>query len=144
MSAYKYNFQLRSFVSSQFAFAGNRFFTCWCTSDGNAEAIRSALVPKMVNFTKIGLSRQIIETPSIVIPQQELRTQGLQDVRLYRFWLQSESGRYTVDIPFGKNEQGLNDIIAVLARNCTDASGHSVEVVAYRAYGVDIVSEGGF
>lgn len=142
MSAYKYNFQLRSFISSQFAFAGNRFFCCWCNSDGDAENLRAVLVPKMVNYTKIGLSKQLIETPSIVISQQEIRAQGLQDVRLYRFWLQSAGSRYTVDIPLGKNEQGIDDVIAVLARNCVDAGGNAVEVVAYRAYGVDIVEEG--
>lgn len=141
--AYKYNFQLRSFISSQFAFAGNRFFTCWCNSDGNAQALRSILAPKMVNFTKIGVSRQIVETPSIVIPLNELRGQGLQDVRLYRFWLQSEGSRYTIDIPFGKNESGLDNVITSIVQNCTDSGGRSVDVVAYRAYGVDVVSEGG-
>lgn len=140
MSVYKYNYQLRSFISNQFAYAGNRFFTCFCSSDGNAEALRTVLVPKMVNFTQIGLSKQLIETPSIVIPQQQLRTQGLRDVRLYRFWLQSGTERYTVDIPLGKNEQGLDSIVSALAQNCVDRGGHACEVVAYRAYGVDIVN----
>lgn len=139
--ANKYNYQLRSFISSQFAFAGNRYFTCWCASDGNAQALRTALVPKMVNFTKIGLSRQIIETPSIIIPQQEL-VRGLSDVRLYRFWLQSEEKKYTIDIPLGKSETGLSDVISSIVRNCTDSQGNPVDVVAYRAYGIDIVQEG--
>lgn len=138
--ANKYNYQLRSFISSQFAYAGNRFFTCWCNSDGNAEALRSTVAPYMVNFTKIGLSRQIVETPAIVIPQNQLKQMGLKDVRLYRFWLQGRSGRYSLDIPFGKDFSGLDTVVRSIKENCVDNSGNAIEVVAYRVYGVDIVT----